>query len=105
MKNMHALAKAYQGTVQFYFVDVKKDEDNIAFSLGVDALDPAFLPCVMLINGENMYIAPKRVTEAYYLLGNYIETGYKTQALTVWPLQRRLGPFSYVFKCAFRKAT
>ena len=49
MKHMHALAKAFQGAVHFSFVDVNKDEDNIAFSIGVDTLDPAFFPCVMLI--------------------------------------------------------
>ena len=63
-----------------------KDPDNIAFSLGVDTLDPAFFPCVMLINGNNMYVAPKKMTETYHNLANFIEKTYKTHALTVWPL-------------------
>ena len=50
-----------------------------------------------------MYLAPHNVTHSYYSLANYIEFAYKTHSLTVWPLQRRLGAFSYGVKYIYRK--
>ena len=50
-------------------------------------------------------MAPRRVTEAYYLLANYVESGYKNHSLTVWPLQRRLGPVTYALKHMVRQVT
>ena len=102
---MHVLAKAYKGAVKLGFVDIVKDADNIAFSLGVDTLAPEFFPCVMLINGNNIYLAPKKVTHSYHNLASFIEKDYKTEALTVWPLQRRIGTFFYGFKWVYRKVT
>ena len=66
MKNLHSLAFAYRHSVVFHWVDIKTDPDLIAFSLGIDTLDPAFFPVFTLIQGNSMYIAPKQVTYSYH---------------------------------------
>lgn len=63
-----------------------KDEYNIAFSLGIDLLDPAFFPCLVLVNGDSMYMAPQRVTHSYHNIAQFIEGTYQEDALTIWPL-------------------
>ena len=101
IKTLHVLARDYEGDVRFGFVDIVKDEDNIAFSLGVDTLNPAFFPCIMLVHGGNMYIGPARMVETYNWIGYFIEKGYK-EARSVWPIQRRLGTFTYPLKWIYR---
>lgn len=86
MKNLHALSWNHQHSVIFMWVDINKDEDNIALSLGFDQLHPSFFPCMTLILGNSVYIAPKKVTETYHNMAQFIEGGYKTDSLVVWPL-------------------
>ena len=105
MKNLHALAWNHQHSVVFMWVDINKDEDNVALSLGFDNLHPAFFPCIALVMGNSVFIAPKTVTNSYYNIGKFIEGGYKTDSLTVWPVQRRLGPIGYAVKRVYRGIT
>mmetsp|Transcript_9635 Transcript_9635/g.11388 ORF Transcript_9635/g.11388 Transcript_9635/m.11388 type:complete len:151 (+) Transcript_9635:24-476(+) len=105
MKNLHALAWNHQHSVVFMWVDIDTDEDNIALSLGFDTLDPAFFPCMALVMGNSIFIAPKNVTTTYYNMGKFIEGGYKQDALTVWPVQRRLGSLGYSLKRTYRGIT
>ena len=101
IKTLHALASDYEGHVRFGFVDIVKDEDNIAFSLGVDTLNPAYFPCIMLVHGGSMYVGPSRMVETYNWIAYFIEKGYK-EARSVWPVQRRLGTFTYPLKMIYR---
>lgn len=105
IKHLHALAREYHDNIKFGFVDVVKDEDNIAFSLGVDTLNNEFLPCIMLIHGPSIYIAPKRHTETFKTIANWIEFKYKNETIGYWPLQRRLDGFGLSIKRFLRKAS
>ena len=101
IKTLHTFASAYGDAVRIGFVDILKDEDNIAFSLGVDTLHPAYFPCIVLINGGNMYIAKGMMSDTSNRIGYFIERGYK-DAMSVWPVQRRLGTITYPFKWIYR---
>lgn len=86
LKHLHALANNYRGDFNFGWVDVVQDEYNIAFSLGIDTLDASFLPCLVLVNGESVYIAPRTATFSYHNIAEYIEEEYAENSLSVWPL-------------------
>lgn len=77
MKNLHALSWNHQHSVIFMYVDVKKDEDNIALSLGFDSVHPDFFPAMVLVQGNSVYVANKKVTETYASMSFFIEGGYK----------------------------
>lgn len=102
MKNLHALSWNHKHSVVFMWLDIDKDEDNIAFSLGFDLLHPTMFPVMGLVLGNSIYIAPKKETETYHNMANFIEGGYKTKALVAWPVQRRLGPIGYSVKKLYR---
>ena len=98
MKNLHSLAWTYSGAIHFSWVDINTDPDLIAYTLGIDTLNPAFFPCFVLVNGDSVYIAPKKATHSYFNIAQFIEETYKTEALTVWPLYARVGSFGFLVK-------
>lgn len=105
IKHFHALAREYGDSVRFGFVDIIKDEDNIAFSLGIDTLHLAFLPVMIMVHGPSVYIAPKRHTETFKTIANWIEAKYKNETIGFWPLQRRLEGFPLTLKKTYRTVT
>lgn len=52
-----------------------------------------------------MYMAPQRVTHSYHNIAQFIEGTYQEDALTIWPLQRRLSSIGYLFKSVYRRIT
>ena len=88
---------------KFSWVDMNKDPDGIAFSLGLDTLEREFFPVLLLINNESVYIAPKKATQSYHNIAEFIEGGYKTEALAVWPIQKRVGSLGFASKWVYRR--
>jgi hypothetical protein len=103
MKTLHNLAWNYQDSLMFHWVDVKTDKDLIAMSLGIDTLDSNFFPVITLVLGETVYIAPHKVSHTYHNIAQFVEGGYKTDALAAWSIQARISTTGYVLRTVYRK--
>ena len=84
------------------YVDVTKDYDDIALSLGIDMLKTTkHMPLFLLIQESQAFLAPP-LTITYKDVAQFIEGEYKNKSVTVWPLNHRFGVFFKFGKLMYR---